>query len=322
MCANEIVSKEYIAKIKPEQLEALVKNGTFTKNADGTYTSNVPIGNPSAVKADNEVKGLAVESSAAKDTPAAQPQKVELAGNDVLQKQKYEQYKKEYAELYKKDPSILKTDIADVVYAKEKEQLREFGEAVVNYNPVKYINHEEIQGLTGEMYENGTELYKAIIETDIQQEEYVRDVYEATRADLDTMQDNIVQAKEDSDQAVEKGLEELKQIKHSNSVENQEILLDFSKKLPYTRLGSLEYRQAYEFMANPVGYRDIEDKVENVQPYVEDTVKQEKDSVSIKEYQEKDIEKIVTVIMSMICVIIVISTVKYHFHKKEEPYEV
>ena len=91
MCANEIVSKEYIAKIKPEQLEALVKNGTFTKNADGTYTSNVPIGNPSAVKADNEVKGLAVESSAAKDTPAAQPQKVELAGNDVLQKQKYEQ---------------------------------------------------------------------------------------------------------------------------------------------------------------------------------------------------------------------------------------
>lgn len=127
-------------------------------------------------------------------------------------------------------------------YAKEKEQLREFGEAVVNYNPVKYINHEEIQGLTGEMYENGTELYKAIIETDIQQEEYVRDVYEATRADLDTMQDNIVQAKEDSDQAVEKGLEELKQIKHSNSVENQEILLDFSKKLPYTRLGSLEYR--------------------------------------------------------------------------------
>ena len=207
-------------------------------------------------------------------------------------------------------------------YAKEKEQLREFGEAVVNYNPVKYINHEEIQGLTGEMYENGTELYKAIIETDIQQEEYVRDVYEATRADLDTMQDNVVQAKEDSDQAVEKGLEELKQIKHSNSVENQEILLDFSKKLPYTRLGSLEYRQVYEFMANPVGYRDIEDKSENVQPYAEDTVKQEKDSVSIKEYQDKDIEKIVTVIMSMICVIIVISTVKYHFHKKEEPYEV
>lgn len=124
MCANQIVPNEYIAKIKPEQLEALVKNGTFTKNADGTYTSNVPIGNAQAVKADNEVKGLAVESADARtaiQTPK-QP-KIALADNDMLQKQKLEQYKKEYTELYKKDPSILKTDIADVVYAKEKEQI-------------------------------------------------------------------------------------------------------------------------------------------------------------------------------------------------------
>ena len=124
MCANQIVRNEYIAKIKPEQLEALVKNGTFTKNADGTYTSNVPIGNAQAVKADNEVKGLAVESADARtaiQTPK-QP-KIALADNDMLQKQKLEQYKKEYTELYKKDPSILKTDIADVVYAKEKEQI-------------------------------------------------------------------------------------------------------------------------------------------------------------------------------------------------------
>ena len=124
MCANQNVPNEYIAKIKPEQLEALVKNGTFTKNADGTYTSNVPIGNAQAVKADNEVKGLAVESADARtaiQTPK-QP-KIALADNDMLQKQKLEQYKKEYTELYKKDPSILKTDIADVVYAKEKEQI-------------------------------------------------------------------------------------------------------------------------------------------------------------------------------------------------------
>lgn len=124
MCANQIVPNEYIAKIKPEQLEALVKNGTFTKNADGTYTSNVPIGNAQAVKADNQVKGLAVESAdARKAVQTPEQPKIALADNDILQKQKLEQYKKEYTELYKKDPSILKTDIADVVYAKEKEQI-------------------------------------------------------------------------------------------------------------------------------------------------------------------------------------------------------
>ena len=104
MCANQIVPNEYIAKIKPEQLEALVKNGTFTKNADGTYTSNVPIGNAAAVKADNELKGIAVESSEAR-TKVETPQitKIPLADNDALQKQKFEQYKKEYTELYKND---------------------------------------------------------------------------------------------------------------------------------------------------------------------------------------------------------------------------
>ena len=106
MCANEIVPKEYIAKIKPEQLEALVKNGTFTKNADGTYTSNVPIGNAGAVKADNEVKGLAVESAEARNAvQTPETPKIALADNDVLQKQKLEQYKKEYTELYKKETS-------------------------------------------------------------------------------------------------------------------------------------------------------------------------------------------------------------------------
>ena len=124
MCANQIVPNEYIAKIKPEQLEALVKNGTFTKNADGTYTSNVPIGNAQAVKADNEVKGLAVESAEAR-TAIQKPEqpKIALADNDMLQKQKLEKYKRDYAELYKKDPSILKSDIADVVYAKEKAEI-------------------------------------------------------------------------------------------------------------------------------------------------------------------------------------------------------
>lgn len=124
MCANQIVPNEYIAKIKPEQLEALVKNGTFTKNADGTYTSNVPIGNAAAVKADNEVKGLAVESAEAR-TAIQKPEqpKIALADNAMLQKQKLEKYKRDYAELYKKDPSILKSDIADVVYAKEKEEI-------------------------------------------------------------------------------------------------------------------------------------------------------------------------------------------------------
>lgn len=47
-------------------------------------------------------------------------------------------------------------------------------------------------------------------------------------------------------------LECSKNTKTTTSKENQNILADFSAKLPYTRLGSMEYTQAYQFIAKPV----------------------------------------------------------------------
>lgn len=94
---------------------------------------------------------------------------------------------------------------------------------------MKYINHEEIAGLTTQMFENGTQLSEAIAETDSRQLEYVANVYESTRNDLMDMKEDILKAKEDSDKAVANGLQSLKDIKNENSVRNQQIMLDFSK---------------------------------------------------------------------------------------------
>lgn len=202
-------------------------------------------------------------------------------------------------------------------YAIEKEQLGTFNESVMEYNPLKYIDHEEIQKITQSMYDNGSAMTKAVYETDIQQMEYVAEVYEATRNDLANLQESIVQAKEDSDLAVAEGLLELQQIKNTNSDENQRIMYDFSEKLPYTRLGSLEYTQAYEFMTNPVGTVETEEG-NNENLHKEDSVTLESESVDVKEDRKKDYQIIGMILLGMICVIIVGSTIKYHFHKKED----
>lgn len=204
-------------------------------------------------------------------------------------------------------------------YAIEKEQLGEYDEAIMKYNPLEYIDHEEIQGLTEQMFDNGTKLSEAILETDMQQMEYVSDVYDATRNDLSSLQESIVQAKEDSDKAVEEGLSALKDVKNNNSAENQAILYDFSRKLPYTRLGSLEYRQAYEFMVNPLEYEQIDNNGNGRTS--QDSVKKESDSINVQLEKEQDFNNIALLITSMICVIIVGITIKYHFHKKEDMYE-
>ena len=84
------------------------------------------------------------------------------------------------------------------------------------------------------------------------------------------------------------------------------------------------YRYRLEYIKNESSHKTLIKEHNKLIEYIENGDK-EKACELIREHitnQEKDIEKIVTVIMSMICVIIVISTVKYHFHKKEEPYEV
>lgn len=202
-------------------------------------------------------------------------------------------------------------------YAIEKEQLGAFNESVMEYDPLKYIDHEEIQEITKSMYDNGSAMTKAVYETDAQQMEYVASVYEATRNDLTNMQESIVKAKEDSDLAVAEGLLELQQIKNTNSDENQRIMYDFSEKLPYTRLGSLEYTQAYEFMTNPVGTVEAEEG-SNENLHKEDSVTLESESVDVKEDRKKDYQIIGMILLGMICVIIVGTTIKYHFHKKED----
>jgi len=205
-------------------------------------------------------------------------------------------------------------------YEVEQEQLMTYNEAIMEYDPLEYIDYDEIQTLTDRMADNGTELSEAILDTDLQQMEYVADVYTATREDLFTLQDNIVQAKEDSDKAVEEGLQELKDTKNDNSDQNQEILYDFSKLLPYTRLGSLEYVQAYEFMVNPVSAVNAE-KGAKPETKPTDSVRSESDSVYVETKKREDYQNISLLICLVICVIIVSTTIKYHFHKKQESYE-
>lgn len=204
-------------------------------------------------------------------------------------------------------------------YGTEKEQLADFQTSVVEYNPLKYIDYEEIGELTTKMFENGSSLSQAIAETDEQQMEYVASVYEATRTDISNLQDDIEQAKEDSDLTIAEGLQDLKDIKNQNSITNQQIMLDFSEKLPYTRLGSLEYTQVYEFMIDPVVSADINQSELTRIPANANTIRTDKESVKTHTVTKYDREIIGMLISVMLCGIIVFLTIKYHFHKNKIP---
>lgn len=167
-------------------------------------------------------------------------------------------------------------------YEIEKGKLNVYQEAVTEYDPLSYIKEDEIDKLKSAMYDNGDLLSEAIFDTSMQQEEYVASVYESSREDLLTMQDTIQAAKEESDLLVTEGLARAQEVKAQNSAVNQMLLKDFAQILPYTRLGSMEYQQAYEFIVNPVESNNINEISNNIKPKNQ-TVKTADQGVKITE---------------------------------------
>lgn len=94
--------------------------------------------------------------------------------------------------------------------------------------------------MIGEVYDNNA-LYA----------EYANQVYMDTAQNINTLEESIIAADEESAETLASGLSTAKTIKEGTSSENQELLLAFTELLPYTRLGSVEYTQAYKFIANP-----------------------------------------------------------------------
>lgn len=144
----------------------------------------------------------------------------------------------------------------------EKNSISSYNESLTGFAPV--INPEFITENIAGLTENNTSLQKELTENSTASMEYVNKVYQSTEENIGNLQKAITDTKENSDQAIADGLSEAKNVKAETSRVNQNILKDFSEKLPYTRLGSAEYTQAYQFIAKPVVTEDLSTDVKEV----------------------------------------------------------
>lgn len=161
----------------------------------------------------------------------------------------------------------------------EKNSISSYNESLAGFAPV--INPEFITENIAGLTENNTSLQKELTENSTASMEYVNKVCQSTEENIGNLQKTITDTKENSDQAVADGLSEAKNVKAETSRANQNILKDFSEKLPYTRLGSAEYTQAYQFIVKPVVTEDLstdvkEVKEKGVRP-VDSEIKEEKE---------------------------------------------
>lgn len=126
------------------------------------------------------------------------------------------------------------------------------------YDPFAYVDEEKIAGgmrdveagisaIETEMNEKGTEYLK-----------YTSDVYLMTNENIQILRNDMTKANEQTAENVRQQIGSLQRQRTGNNQTNSAILGDFTKKLGFTRMGNLPYREAYEFIIDPFEYREAD----------------------------------------------------------------
>lgn len=139
----------------------------------------------------------------------------------------------------------------------EQEALGLYQDAIAAYHPRQ--DTSDIRQDMGEMSGNAYELQQQVRDSNQSYRDYAEEMYQTTQDNIKTLQQYIADAQQSSDQAVTEGLAAAQEQKDSSSSENQSAMADFAAKLPYTRVGSMEYTQAYEFIIQPAQLTEVSD---------------------------------------------------------------
>ena len=120
----------------------------------------------------------------------------------------------------------------------------------------QFYDQEKTDSLIINFTENVVKLEKQIIDSQTEYQKYGNDVYLHASETMEDMQEQLGNAYDGTSENVQNEIDLLKEYRNNMNVLNSEILQDFSKKLPYTRVGNLEYVQAYDFIVKPIELSD------------------------------------------------------------------
>lgn len=130
----------------------------------------------------------------------------------------------------------------------------------------------------GRMRENANAMQEEVQQSNLSYMDYADTVYTAAEENIMLLRDHLQEATTVSQQTVTEALAEAQRIKNETSSENQSAMSDFAAKLPYTRMGSMEYTQTYEFIANPTQMLPVSD-YQRLKDEVDHTVEESDDGV-------------------------------------------
>ncbi len=134
--------------------------------------------------------------------------------------------------------------------------LEEYITELVEFDLFSLYDYDAMDKLLEEFGDNIFALENQIVDVHGEYEEYVSDAVEDANDTMAIMQEELEDAYHNTAGNVDKEVSLAKEYRESMNALNTDILGSFQQKLPYTRVGQLEYVQAYDFMVKPIQMTD------------------------------------------------------------------
>ncbi len=171
----------------------------------------------------------------------------------------------------------INSDIVEPIYSKEQnseliaelntnftdteEKVDLYMQQMQNYNPYTYIKEEDIQEYLDLLEKNTDGLSHQVSNYYNSCMQYVTEVESKSTQNMSNIRAAVNDANQTSQLKIDDGLAYAQSLKLETKSNNKQLLTQFISLLPYTRLGNLEYTNAYKFITAPaelVSLSDVE----------------------------------------------------------------
>ena len=155
---------------------------------------------------------------------------------------------------YQNGVNTINQKVADIetAYGDEGTLQTQSNKELSAFNIASYIDDATLTQHKENLENNNEDISQKVNDNSEKYEAYATDVYDATSNNVEALKQNISDGQEKSKQKLEEGLAEAKESRETSNQSNSDNLKTFSSRLAYTRLGELENKEVYDFIAEPI----------------------------------------------------------------------
>lgn len=124
------------------------------------------------------------------------------------------------------------------------------------YDVMSYLDSEAIMDYQDSLHDTIYDMETEILEQDEKYLAYIDEVERVAESNTEMLQESLDTSYEQTTETIEEVMAGFQENRETLNELNVSLLEGITKKLPYTRLGTLEYAQVYDFIVQPVVSND------------------------------------------------------------------